>query len=351
LFPRAEAEVMRDWRGDYSNPVVSVCCITYNHEAYIAQTIDSFILQQTSFPFEILIHDDASTDGTTEIVKRYAREYPTIIRTVLQSENQYSKIPIIAPRFLFPLARGKYIALCEGDDYWCSPEKLMRQCKSLDKNPEVNLSFHSVFKLKDGENRPRLERGRHRKSTHINSKSIILGGGGFCQTPSILIRSSIVDAIVRCVENAPFGDKFIQIVASLNNGALFLPEAMAVYRIGHQGGWTQRVRNSELVRQYESRIKRPYEWLYENAPTDSLPVLKFSESDQYAVIAKLYSNIGEFENARMVLIKSADTFPTNRFFKSLIRWAANGPLRLRFYILIYPGIRAIHRYLSKNWSG
>src|SRR5690606_1543694 len=101
------------------HPLVSVSCITYNHSSYIRQCLDGFVMQKCDFAFEVLIHDDASTDDTQEIIKEYQAKYPEIIKAVLQKENQYSKgIRGISPRFNFPRAQGKYIAMCEGDDYW-----------------------------------------------------------------------------------------------------------------------------------------------------------------------------------------------------------------------------------------
>ena len=102
---------------------VSICCITYNHEDYIADAIESFLMQETDFKYEILIHDDASTDKTADIIRSYELKYPEIIKPIYQTVNQYSKNTKILPTFLYPKAKGKYIALCEGDDYWIDPLK------------------------------------------------------------------------------------------------------------------------------------------------------------------------------------------------------------------------------------
>jgi glycosyltransferase involved in cell wall biosynthesis len=125
------------------NPVLlSICCITYNHENYISQAIEGFLAQKTSFNFEIIIHDDASTDATASIVKKYEQEHPNLIKAIYQTENQYSKGIKPWPNFVFPIARGKYIALCEGDDYWTDPYKLQKQVDYLEANPEYNLTCH-----------------------------------------------------------------------------------------------------------------------------------------------------------------------------------------------------------------
>src|SRR5512133_361009 len=121
-------------------PLVSVCCLTYNHSRCIRQTLDGFLAQKTTFRFEILIHDDASTDNTAEIIGEYVDKNPELIRTIIQTENQYSKgIRGITARFLFPIAKGKYIALCEGDDYWIDPMKLQLQVDFMESHPDYGV--------------------------------------------------------------------------------------------------------------------------------------------------------------------------------------------------------------------
>ncbi len=122
------------------NPFVSICCITYNHEKYIRDAIEGFLNQKTNFPFEVLIHDDASTDGTANIIREYEAKYPQIIKPIYQTENQYSK-GIDVSIFNYSRAKGKYIALCEGDDYWTDPYKLQKQVDFLEKNPDFGLVY------------------------------------------------------------------------------------------------------------------------------------------------------------------------------------------------------------------
>lgn len=126
-------------------PLVSICCTTYQHQAYLAQTLDSFFNQQVDFPFEILIHDDASADDTPRIIREYAQRYPDTIRPILQTENQYSRGVPINETFNFPRARGKYIALCEGDDYWCDPAKLARQIAHMESDPSCTFCFTNGY--------------------------------------------------------------------------------------------------------------------------------------------------------------------------------------------------------------
>lgn len=130
-------------------PLVSICSITYNHAPYIRQCLDGFLMQKTNFPFEIIINDDCSTDGTTEIIKEYAAKYPELIKPIFHDENQYQKgARGILVNYVFPKVQGKYLALCEGDDYWIDSLKLQKQVDFLEENPDYGL-VHTYFHYVD----------------------------------------------------------------------------------------------------------------------------------------------------------------------------------------------------------
>jgi glycosyltransferase involved in cell wall biosynthesis len=130
--------------------LVSVCCMAYNQLAFFRQCLSGILMQRTDFPFEIIIHDDASTDGTAEMIREYEREYPDIIRAIYQTENQLSKAGIYPIRFLYAAARGKYIAECDADDYWTDPLKLQKQVDFMEANPEYVMCYHAYQMLRDG---------------------------------------------------------------------------------------------------------------------------------------------------------------------------------------------------------
>ena len=135
-----------------NNPLVSICCLAYNHKKYIRECLDEFILQKTNFAFEVLIHDDASTDGTADIIREYQAKYPEIIKPIYQTENQYSKGVKPSFTFNFPRARGTYIAMCEGDDYWTDPLKLQKQVDFLEANLSC-IGYCHNFKTIDSNNK------------------------------------------------------------------------------------------------------------------------------------------------------------------------------------------------------
>ncbi len=129
-------------------PLVLISCTTYNHAPYIRKCLEVFLMQKTTFPIQVIIHDDCSTDGTKEIIEEYAAKYPDIIFPMFQTENQYSKgIRGLMARFNFPRCGGKYIALCEGDDYWTDSSKLEKQVDFLEANSDYVGCFHKIKAL------------------------------------------------------------------------------------------------------------------------------------------------------------------------------------------------------------
>ncbi len=119
--------------------MVSIVCLAFNHEKYIRQCLDGFVMQQTDFPFEIIIHDDASSDRTADIIREYEAKYPHLFTAIYQTENQYSKGIPLGRTYLYPRVRGKYIAECEGDDRWSDPLKLQKQADFLESHPDYSL--------------------------------------------------------------------------------------------------------------------------------------------------------------------------------------------------------------------
>ena len=133
--------------------MVTIQCLTYNHESYIRQCLDGFVMQKTNFNFEAIVHDDASTDGTALIIKEYAEKYPDIIKPIYETENQYSKKDGSLNRIMMEHTLGKYVAICEGDDYWIDSEKLQKQVDYMEKHPECGLIYTDLNFYNQGEKR------------------------------------------------------------------------------------------------------------------------------------------------------------------------------------------------------
>lgn len=139
---------MKKIEGTNESLMVSIRCTTYNQEPYIRQCLDGFVMQKTNFRFEAIVHDDASTDGTADIIREYAERYPDIIKPIFETENQYSKHDGSLTCIMNAHMHGKYIAVCEGDDYWVDPSKLQKQVDFLENNPEYGL-VHTLARCYD----------------------------------------------------------------------------------------------------------------------------------------------------------------------------------------------------------
>ena len=171
-------------------PLVSVYCMTYNQEKTIGQAIESIVAQKTDFPFELIVHDDASTDKTAEIVRDYAARYPDIVRPIFQTENQFRNCNLIQT-FIHPVSRGQYIAICEGDDYWTDPEKLQLQVERMESVPACTLCFHAVRQLHaDGS---MMNYRPLKEDCAVPTEMVIKRGGLFCPTVSLMFRRDVMD--------------------------------------------------------------------------------------------------------------------------------------------------------------
>ncbi|NLL27630.1 MAG: glycosyltransferase [Bacteroidales bacterium] len=216
--------------------IVSICCLTYNHEPYIRKCLDGFIMQKTDFLFEVLIHDDASTDRTADIIREYEAKYPDIIKPIYQTENKYSKGIGITKTYQFPRAKGKYFAMCEGDDYWTDPLKLQKQVDFLEKNQEYSACFHDV-EIVDKDNKP-LENKDNYEIKYIDNQTDFdfddfLFRGNHIHTPSVVFRAKNIENFI--LSNVVTGDYFLHLHNAYNGKIKRFEAKMAAYRV-HLGG-------------------------------------------------------------------------------------------------------------------
>mgnify|MGYP001290144001 CR=1 FL=1 len=238
-----EKEIIKIW--DTNLPLVSISCVAYNHQDYIKDCIESFLNQKTNYPFEILIHDDASEDLTAEIIRQYESKYPNIIYPIYQKINQYSKN--IKPNLLnIQRARGKYIAFCDGDDFWSSNHKLSKQVKYMEKFYMCDVSFHGVRVLfSDNTFKDNLKNSQ----LHIYSlNQIILKDYRLVfSSSSIMIKRDILRKIPKFYKIAPVEDYYLRILGSINGGGLYIPEVLSTYRRLTPNSYTKLNRFSKSI--------------------------------------------------------------------------------------------------------
>ncbi len=219
--------------------LVSVCLQTYQQAAFIRQAIDSVLAQETDFPFEILIGEDDSTDGTREICQEYAQRFPERIRLFLRHESEKIYINgVKTGRFNFlsnlQAARGKYIALLDGDDYWPDTRKLQKQVDALEKNPSLSICFSQVEIEQDGVLRPyKAVRG---KKVILSASDLALNC--FIQTCAILFRNPGFAQVPAHFYETPVLDYALYLDLASRGNILYLKGAKAVYRFHAQGFWT-----------------------------------------------------------------------------------------------------------------
>jgi len=255
MIDKTEEEIMKSWGNQFDKPLVTICSITFNHENYIEQALDSFLIQETSFPFEIIVHDDLSTDNTSAIIQQYEEKYPKIIKPIYQKENQYSKgIRAISPIFVFPKAKGKYLTLCEGDDYWTGISKLEQQVEFLENNNNYSLCYHNSTVV--DENSHLLEKMKHASPKDYTVEEMLLGET-FILTNTIMFRNftpEILKGYQVKYKEVFNGDMALMHQLGFMGKCKYLEEVdFAAYRVHSGGVWSSINEVKKIENIYKSK--------------------------------------------------------------------------------------------------
>ncbi len=271
-FP-SDSPFTRSLQGDeVSKPLVTVQCLVYNHERFLRDCLNGFVMQQTSFPFEVIVHDDASTDHSADIIREYVEKYPHLIKPVYQTENQYSKKDGSLSRALSAAMSpySLYLAYCEGDDYWTSPSKLQRQVDFMELHPEYTMCFHASMVKWEKEEMPASLYGSVENRDY--SLVEIYGTGRFFQTSSVLVSRSIFSSefykkILPLRQSCPAGDTILFMTAAFLGKTRGMSEVMSVYRKHEEGvcyHWYRDIRTilifkkiNHIIPKYFGKILRP----------------------------------------------------------------------------------------------
>lgn len=231
---------------DNDKIMVSICCLVYNHEKYLRQCLDGFIMQKTNFKYEVLIHDDASTDASADIIREYEQKYPDIIKPIYQTENQYSKGVKISWELQYPRAKGKYIALCEGDDFWSDENKLQTQFDVMENNADCSMCVHKVRIVREkgtdtGNYYPRSDDVKFCMDTEEMLSLLVKEGYPF-HTSSYFLRKT---TILKYIDKSPkfqyafnVGDKPLLLFCISDGNIVYINTSMSCWRSGSIGGWT-----------------------------------------------------------------------------------------------------------------
>ena len=248
-----------------SEIMVSICCITYNQEEFIRDALDGFVNQKTNFQYEILIHDDASTDRTAEIIREYQAKYPEIIKPILQTVNQYSLgLTNVSGTWNFPRAvknGSRYIAMCEGDDYWTDETKLQRQVDYMEAHPDCALCFHSAKIEVLGSAVTEQMMRPYKKDRIVSPEDIIDKTSGYA-TASLMFRTEMVKELPEFYNNAPIADIPLQLLAANMGYGYYMDRSMAVYRLGGASSWTTLMKQGDYEKKqqtYAAAMKKMYQ--------------------------------------------------------------------------------------------
>lgn len=294
--------------------MVSIKCMAYNHEKFIRETLEGFVMQKTNFRFEAIVHDDASTDGTAEIIREYAEKYPDIIKPIYETENQYSKKDGSLSRIMHEACKGKYIAFCEGDDYWIDPYKLQKQVDILEKNNSIALVYSKVNVYDELKKQFIYEFGI--KTNFYQLLEI----GNSIPTLSVCIRRNIYDDYLRDIrpelKSWKMGDYPIWLYASKNNKIEFLDEILGVYRIlPNSASHSLEIKKNLLFIESYRDIRL---YIYDYFEIHSSSILKHINiqfiSDVYRVVMELNGDLSIVKNE----LKKVRYFNTKLF---LMRFA------------------------------
>ena len=217
--------------------MVSIVCIAFNHELYIGDCLEGFVNQKTNFKFEVLIHDDASTDKTADIIREYESKYPDIFKPIYQKENQYSQGVKFGEKYIYPKLRGKYVAWCEGDDYWCDDNKLQKQVDFLERHPEYSACVHNSYRLDCRSNVKSL----YNPATtdyDIATEEIIENWGKVYHTSSLVVKRDFL-VLPDVFLTKSFRDYPRAIYTAVCGKIRYLKDVMSVYRFFAKGSWSE----------------------------------------------------------------------------------------------------------------
>ena len=232
--------------------VVTVGVLSYNHEKWLRQCLESICTQETVFEYKVLIHEDCSTDGSAAIVREFAEKYPDKIETIIQQENQYSKGINIVQKYVIPSIKTKYFAICEGDDYWCDKKKLQTQVDYLEKHPECNLTFHNAnvvdtngsfiktfYPRKMFNDKKLFAKLEKPEGTDISVEELIRLD--FTPTASLVGRT---EKLYRLLDFSTSLDLLVRLVTTHDGCAHYFNKIMSAYRTGNPSSASGSIRTS-----------------------------------------------------------------------------------------------------------
>lgn len=288
-----------------AKPKVSVCVTTFNHEKYIEKCLSSILSQQTSFDFEVVIHDDASQDGTPSIIREYARRHPSLIVPILQTKNCYSEDRHAPLMNCAMVARGQYLAICEGDDYWIDVDKLEIQNGILDENGNATLVVSPGRIEYGGKLISRLHCNHGPALKSFRAQDVLNAVGQFAPTASYFCRKNVIVGALDLFRGAPVGDLFIETYAGIFGEIIYHPKVFSVYRAQTESSWSKSMLK-DRVRKMLDYVKEMELVISRYIANPDLPRLNWNKkrADMYFGLAVAYLEEGRMDELPNFIEKS-----------------------------------------------
>lgn len=320
--------------------MVSIICITYNHEKYVSTMLDSLISQRVNFKYEILIHDDASTDGTQEIIKDYKDRYPDIIKPILQSVNQFSRgvNPNIA--YNYPRAKGKYVAFCEGDDYWADNNKLQLQFDAMEQNNHCSICVHmtqcvssSNKKLNRSFPPVKLNEGVISSRQYIDMELRLVGW--MFQTSSYFIRTNVIKEYVsNYVNKYPVGDLPLVLFSLMKGDCYYIDRNMSCYRMDSGGVMSSLKSREKKIKHFERMIEGHKDF-------DERTNYKYHRDFEYAILSN------EFE---IQLLNDNYQKLISPIYKDIIKKMSMQRKLIIYFGVVFPKVAGFMEKVKNGWT-
>lgn len=297
--------------------ILTVYCLAYNHEKYIRKTLEGFVNQKTSYEFKVIVHDDASTDKTKDIIAEFQKKYPKIFYPIYQKKNQFSKGVNIFDIFIKPHIDTKYTAICEGDDYWCDENKIQQQIDYLEAHADCSLCVHNTLLINESGNSLHKKINNLATSTNFNTVDIITNR--YFHTSSYIYRTELVNVFPKEFRIKNVGDYPLSIYLSLHGYVHYIDKVMSCYRVGSINSWTQRtMKNKEKAIAHNNDVILALKRI--NLYTD----YKFNNAIERQIIYYKYNNLlyerkywKIFVNQKMVVLFLKKHIP--QFIKNKIK--------------------------------
>jgi glycosyltransferase involved in cell wall biosynthesis len=298
----------------HRDPLVSVLMITYRHEAYLAQAVESVAAQKTDFPFEIVIAEDCSPDRTREVALEMQRKYPELVRVAFPAKNRGAQHNA---RFGIGLCRGKYIASCEGDDFWIDEQKLARQVAALERLPGVDFAFTGGYRYySDGSQDRYWDYGDQPRI--IGVWELFATARWVAPSPSLFWRADVLKNTPAWFAEAPFGDVFLMLAGSARGGAYYDPRPTVCYRMAHPTSFTVAHAQS-APEQRADYMRRSIHYLHRACDHYNIPrgVLSDRINDYRIELARSQRAMGNVLAAALALFRLEPRFVLRKLRKRL----------------------------------